>query len=75
MLKELKNNIKDLNQIKVVLVRKKRTGAWLAEQLNVSAVTVSKWCSNASQPSLNTLDQIAKILCVDVSELLNKTEI
>lgn len=40
----------DLNQIKVVLVKKKKTGKWLAEQLNKSSCTVSKWCSNSAQP-------------------------
>lgn len=60
----------DLNQIKVVLVQKKRTGKWLAEQLGKSSCTVSKWCSNAAQPDLRTLEQIAHILEVDIRELL-----
>ncbi len=64
----------DLNQIKVVLVRKKQTGKWLAEQLGKSTCTVSKWCSNKAQPDLSTLDQIAKILGVNVKDLLNDTE-
>ena len=49
---------KQLNRIKVVLVEKRRTGVWLAEQLGVSSVTISKWCSNTTQPTLQTLDKI-----------------
>lgn len=61
---------KQLNRIKVVLVEKRRTGVWLAEQLGVSAVTVSKWCSNTTQPTLQTLDEIAELLEIDKRELL-----
>ena len=60
----------DLNRIKVVLVEKKRTGKWLAEQLGKSTCSVSKWCSNTSQPDLQTLDKIAKLLEVDKRALL-----
>ena len=60
----------DLNRIKVVLVEKKRTGKWLAEQLGKSTCTVSKYCSNAVQPDLHTLDRIATILEVDKRDLL-----
>ena len=42
---------KQLNRIKVVLVEKRRTGVWLAEQLGVSPVTISEWCSNTTQPT------------------------
>ena len=63
----------DLNQIKVVLVQKKRTGKWLAEQLGKSNCTVSKWCSNASQPDLQTLERIAQVLEVDIRDLLVST--
>lgn len=65
---------KDLNRLKLVLVEKKRTGTWLAEQLGVSFVTVSKWCNNITQPTLPTLDRIARLLGVDVSVLLNNTK-
>lgn len=65
----------DLNQIKVVLVKKKKTGKWLAEQLNKSSCTVSKWCSNSAQPDLHTLEQIAQILGVDKRELLTPSEL
>ena len=61
----------DLNRIKVVLVEQKKTGKWLAEQLGVSACTVSRWASNTAQPNLSTLNDIAKLLDVDVKELIN----
>lgn len=48
---------KDLNRLKLVLVEKKKTGVWLSEQLGVSPVTVSKWCSNITQPKLPTLER------------------
>ena len=63
---------KDINRIKIVLVEKKKTGKWLAEQLGKDPATVSKWCTNAAQPSLETLLQIAKCLEVEVKDLLNE---
>ena len=50
---------KDINRIKVVLVEKKRTNKWLAAQLGKDPATVSKWCTNTSQPGLETLLQLA----------------
>lgn len=69
------NNMVELNRIKVVLVEKKRTSKWLAQELGKSACSVSKWCTNASQPDLHTLAKIAEVLEVDIRELLvgNKT--
>ena len=64
---------RDINRIKVVLVEKKRTNKWLAEQLGKDPATVSKWCTNTSQPGLETLLQIANVLEVDVKELLNSS--
>lgn len=61
---------KDINRIKVVLVEKKRTNKWLAKQLAKDPATVSKWCTNTSQPSLETLLRISQILEVDIRELL-----
>lgn len=61
---------KEINRIKVVLVDKKRTNKWLAEQLDKDPATVSKWCTNSAQPSLEMLIKIAKLLEVDVNELL-----
>ena len=60
----------DLNRIKVVLVEKKRTAKWLAEELGKNPATVSKWCTNSAQPNLENLMEIAKVLEVDVNELL-----
>ena len=59
----------DLNRIKVMLAEKK-TNKWLAEQLNVNPATVSKWCTNASQPSLESLVKIAELLGVNYTDLL-----
>ena len=61
---------KDLNRLKVVLAEKKRTNKWLAEQLGKDPATVSKWCTNSAQPNLENLMEIAKVLDVDVKELL-----
>ena len=66
------SNNKDINRIKVVLAEKKRTNKWLAEQLGKGQATVSKWCTNTVQPSLENLLEIARCLEVDVSELLRK---
>jgi len=63
-----------INRLKVVLVEKEKSGKWLAGQLGKSTCTVSKWCSNTTQPDLQTLDKIAKLLSVDVKYLLNDTE-
>lgn len=59
----------DINRIKVVLVEKKRTSKWLSEQLGVTPSTVSKWCTNSSQPDLGNLLRIADLLEVDIREL------
>ena len=64
----------NLNRLKVVLVEKGKTGKWLAGELGKSNCTISKWCSNSIQPDLQTLDKIAKLLDVDVKDLLNSTE-
>ena len=63
-----------LNRLKVVLVEQNKTGKWLAEQLGKSTYTISKWCKNTVQPDLQTLDRIAKLLNIDVKDLLNPTE-
>lgn len=61
---------KDLNRLKVVLAEKKHTNKWLAEQLDKDPATISKWCTNSAQPSLENLIEIAKCLEVDVNELI-----
>ena len=59
-----------MNRIKVTLVEKQRTNRWLAEQMGKSENTVSRWCSNKSQPSIAQLQEIANLLDVDVRVLL-----
>ena len=61
---------KDLNRLKVILAEKKRTNKWLAEQLGKDPATISKWCTNSAQPTLENLLQIAKCLEVDINELV-----
>lgn len=65
---------KDINRIKVILVEKKRTNKWLAEQLGKDPDTVSKWCTNTIQPSLGTLLKIAELLNVQIQELVRMPE-
>lgn len=65
---------KKINRLKLVLVEKKRTGVWLSQELGVSPVTISKWCSNITQPSLLTLSRIADLLEIDPRVLLNGKE-
>jgi transcriptional regulator with XRE-family HTH domain len=64
----------DLNRLKIVLVENKRTGKWLAEKLGKNEATVSRWCTNESQPSIETLFEIAKMLDVNVKDLLVDTK-
>lgn len=65
---------KDINRLKVVLAEKKRTNKWLSEQLRKDQATVSKWCTNNAQPSLEMLLKIAEVLDVDVKELLHSSK-
>ena len=62
--------MKDLNRIKVVLAEKKRTNKWLALELGKDPATISKWCTNSSQPDLCTLFKVAAVLDIDVRELI-----
>ena len=64
--------MKNVNRLKVVLVEHNRTGKWLAEQLAKDPSTISKWCSNTTQPPLDILINIAKLLEVDIKELINE---
>lgn len=66
---------RDINRIKVVLVDKKKTNKWLAEQLGKDQTTISKWCTNTSQPDLESLMKIAKLLNVELSELVRFEQI
>lgn len=61
--------MEDVNRIKIVLIKKKRTSKWLAEQLGVNPSTVSKWCTNTSQLDLACLLKIADLLEVDIRQL------
>ncbi|WP_303033846.1 helix-turn-helix transcriptional regulator [Bacteroides acidifaciens] len=62
--------MEDLNRLKVVLVEKKKTSKWLAGELGKNPSTVSKWCTNVSQPDLQTLKRIAELLDISMAELL-----
>ena len=62
--------MEEINRIKVVLVEKKKTSRWLAAQLDVTPSTVSKWCTNSSQPDIATVLKIADLLQVDIKELI-----
>jgi len=66
--------MKEINRLKVVLVEQRRTGKWLAEAIGKNEATVSRWCSNAVQPSIETFAQIAEVLNVDIRELFNMSK-
>ena len=66
---------KDLNRLKLVLVEQKRTAKWLASEIGKDPATVSKWCTNTAQPSIETLSIIAEKLDVDIRELLQSTKV
>ena len=61
--------MEDINRIKIVLFEKKKTARWLAGEMGVTPSTVSKWCTNSSQPDLATILKIADLLEVDIREL------
>ena len=63
---------KKINRIKVILAEKEKTNKWLAEQVGKDPATISKWCTNTAQPSLEMLLQIAKVLNVEVKDLLRE---
>ena len=62
---------REINRLKVVLAEKKRTNRWLAAQLGKNEATISKWCTNKSQPRLDDLVAIARCLEVDTKDLLH----
>ena len=64
--------MEDINRLKLLLVEKKKTSKWLSEQLGITPSTVSKWCTNTSQPDMETLAKISKLLGVCVEDLYNK---
>ena len=63
-----------INRLKAVLAEQGKTNKWLAEKLNKNETTISRWCTNEVQPSMDTFIEIAKMLNVDVKELINSTK-
>ena len=59
-----------INRLKIVLVEQGKTGKWLAGQLGKNEATISRWCSNTSQPSLEMLMKVAELLDVDSRDLI-----
>lgn len=66
--------MKQINRLKVVLVEKNKSGKWLGEQLGKDPATISRWCNNHAQPSVETFTRMAELLEVDLRELFNKTK-
>lgn len=66
--------MKAQNRIKVVLVEQNKSSKWLAERLGKNESTISRWCTNNIQPSIDTLTDIAKLLNVDIKDLLSSTK-
>lgn len=66
---------KDLNRLKVILAEKKKSNLWLSKELGCAPTTVSKWCTNTSQPPLEMLMKISKLLDVELSELVRFEEL
>lgn len=64
--------MEDINRLKLLLVEKKKTSKWLSEQLGITPSTVSKWCTNTSQPDIETLVRISRLLDVCLEELFDK---
>ena len=65
---------KELNRIRVVLAERNKKNKWLADELGKNQATVSQWCNNMRQPSIETLYEIAKVLDVDIRQLINPTK-
>lgn len=65
---------KTINRLKVVLAERQLTNKWLSEKMNLSTTTISRWCTNKTQPSLETLVEVANILKVDVKDLIISTK-
>jgi len=63
-----------INRLKIILAEKSKTNKWLAEMMGKSEVTISRWVTNEIQPSMETLLEIAKLLDVDIKDLLNSTK-
>lgn len=63
-----------INRLKIILAEKEKTNKWLAEHMGKSEVTISRWVTNEIQPSMETFIEIAKLLDVDVKELINSSK-
>ena len=66
---------KDLNRLKVILAEKKKSNLWLSKQLGCAPTTVSKWCTNSSQPPLESLMKITRLLNVELNDLVRYEEL
>ncbi len=66
---------KDLNRLKVILAKKKKSNLWLSRQLGCAPTTVSKWCTNSSQPPLESLMKITRLLGVEFKDLVRYEEL
>ena len=64
----------DLNRLKVVLVEQHKTAKWLAEQMDKDPATISKWCTNKAQPSLEPITKLAAILQVHMTDLVSNEQ-
>ncbi|KXK18975.1 MAG: helix-turn-helix transcriptional regulator [Saprospiraceae bacterium] len=67
-------NKKAINRLKAVLAEQGKTNKWLAEKIGKNETTISRWCTNEVQPSMDTFIDIAKLLNIDVKELINSTK-
>lgn len=68
------SKMRDINRLKILLAEKKKTNMWLCEQLGVNPTTVSKWCTNSSQPSLEMVLKIMEVLDADINQIINLPE-
>ena len=66
---------KKINRLKIVLAEKDKSNNWLAEQLGRDKATVSKWCTNTSQPDIETFIKISKLLNVELADLVRTDEV
>ena len=66
--------MRDINRLKILLAEKKKTNKWLGEQLGVNPTTVSKWCTNSSQPSLEMVLKMMEVLDADINQIINLPE-
>ena len=72
MLKDMSE--RPINRLKAVLAEQGKTNKWLAEKLEKNETTISRWCTNETQPSMDSFILIAKLLGVDVRDLINPTK-